>query len=196
MAIAMLNDRPIGAVNYATKDWLNASARDNGVLSDALIVHTTDKYGDWNKPKIVDRASTTSMPDDCAWGVRTVEWFARNAVFVKITGVKTDGKSTGIWVNGYWNNARDGFANWIGWTKVDTSETFLTATLAAGETSLTFTSPLIKSTSLIDPYYFAESGATVEPISFTDCTVNNGSLTMTFDAQDQALTIGIKISEV
>lgn len=73
---------------------------------------------------------------------------------------------------------------------------FLSATLAVGETSLTFTSPLIKSTSLIDPYYFAESGATVEPISFTECTVSNGSLTMTFDAQDQALTIGIKISEV
>lgn len=178
------------------KSWIPSMARSNGILSDALIVDTANKDGSWNKPMIVDRASTASMPDDCAWGVRTVEWFAQNAVIVKIFGVKTDGKSTGLWINGYWNNARDGYANWIGWTKADTSEAFLTATLAAGETSLTFTSPLIKSTSLIDPYYFAESGATVAPISFSDCTVNEGSLTMTFDAQDQALTIGIKISEV
>lgn len=107
-----------------TRAWIPVMARNNGVLSDACLVDINTKDGVWNKPRVVDSATTISMPEDCAWGVRTVEWFAKNAVFVKIVGVKTDGKSTGVWVNGYWNNARDGYANWIGWKSVGSDTGF------------------------------------------------------------------------
>lgn len=65
--------------------------------------------------------------------------------------------------------------------------------LVAGQTSITLTDSRILANSIIDPYYFAQSGVPIEPISFTSITVNNGSVTMEFDERDSNLTIAIRV---
>lgn len=65
------------------------------------------------------------------------------------------------------------------------------ATLSAGQTSVTITDSRIKEDSIIDPYFFA-TGAS-EPISYETIAVSNGSCTMTFEARDTNLLVGIRI---
>lgn len=68
--------------------------------------------------------------------------------------------------------------------------TILTATLEAGETSLTFNNAAIKTTSVIDIY---TSKYGVVP---TDATSNTGTLTFTFDAQESNLTVEVDVYNV
>lgn len=66
-------------------------------------------------------------------------------------------------------------------------------TLVAGQTSITLTDSRILANSIIDAYYLASAGVSVEPVSYTSITVNNGSVTMEFDEMDSNLTVAIRV---
>lgn len=70
----------------------------------------------------------------------------------------------------------------------------ITGTLSAGETSIELTSPDIKSTSIIDPYFYATDDSETEPISYSTIKIENGKVTMTFDALDDDIQVGIRLS--
>lgn len=66
----------------------------------------------------------------------------------------------------------------------------LTATLTAGQTSLTFTNAAIKTTSVIDIYTSAYG------IAPTDATSSTGTLTFTFDAQAEDMVVEVDVYNV
>ena len=67
--------------------------------------------------------------------------------------------------------------------------TYLTQTLAANATSITFTNSAITSTSLID-VYTDKAG-----LDYTSITGTTGSVTLTFEAQSSATTVKLAIRE-
>ena len=66
----------------------------------------------------------------------------------------------------------------------------LTATLEAGQTSLTFTNAAIKTTSVIDIY------TSIYGVAPTDATSSAGTLTFTFEAQASDLTVEVDVYNV
>ena len=68
--------------------------------------------------------------------------------------------------------------------------TVLTATLTAGETSLTFTDASIKGTSTIDIY------TSIYGVSPSTATSDTGTLTFTFDAQSTDMTVEVDVYNV
>lgn len=72
-------------------------------------------------------------------------------------------------------------------------KTLTTGTLVAGQTSITLSNVAISSTSIIDVYYRQNLGVATEPIVYTTMTVNNGSVTLTFESRSADLVVGIRI---
>ena len=74
-------------------------------------------------------------------------------------------------------------------TKVDQSDLtdLLTETIAAGNTSCTISDASIATTSIIDIYF---ENRVLSP---TSVTVANGSVTIGIDAQESAVTVGIRV---
>jgi len=68
------------------------------------------------------------------------------------------------------------------------SDTVLTGVLSAGSTEISFTDSNITSSSIIDVY------ADVYGINANNISVNNNTLTLTFDAQSTDVNIKVKIS--
>ena len=69
----------------------------------------------------------------------------------------------------------------------------ISGTLVAGQTTLELTSDRITSASIIDPYFYVADGTAVEPISYATIKVENGKVTMTFDALSYNLNVGIRV---
>lgn len=65
-------------------------------------------------------------------------------------------------------------------------------TLTAGATTVTFIDARIKTTSIIEPWQYVGSG-TVDIIAPTAITVASGQCTLTFDAQDADVLVGIRV---
>lgn len=66
-------------------------------------------------------------------------------------------------------------------------------TLTAGATTVTFIDARIKVTSIIEPWQYVSSGATVEIISPTHISVSSGQCTLTYDAQPADVLVGIRV---
>lgn len=69
----------------------------------------------------------------------------------------------------------------------------ITGTLPAGSTTLTLSSPRIKTTSIIDVWQDVGSGASVDIVAPTAIEVNAGSVTLTFDALSANAIFGIRV---
>lgn len=69
----------------------------------------------------------------------------------------------------------------------------ISGTLAAGSTAVTFTDASITTDSIIDPYQYVTPGSTVSIIAPTQIVQSNGSCTLIFDAQESAVTVGIRV---
>lgn len=77
--------------------------------------------------------------------------------------------------------------------KLDDMSEIITGTLASGDTTIELTSDRITADSVIDPYFYVEDGAEIEPISYSTIKVENGKVTMTFDALESNLQVGIRV---
>ena len=69
----------------------------------------------------------------------------------------------------------------------------ITGTLPAGSTTLTLSSPRIKTTSIIDVWQDVGSGASVDIVAPIAIEVNAGSVTLTFDALSANAIFGIRV---
>ena len=65
-------------------------------------------------------------------------------------------------------------------------------TLTAGATTVTFIDARIKTTSIIEPWQYVGSG-TVDIIAPTAISVSSGQCTLTFEAQDADVLVGIRV---
>jgi hypothetical protein len=68
--------------------------------------------------------------------------------------------------------------------------TILSETLSAGSTSVTFSNVTVTSGSII------EVGTSVPGLEYVNLTVNGSSYTVTFNAQSEAITVYLVITEV
>ena len=69
-----------------------------------------------------------------------------------------------------------------------------TAVLAAGATTVSFSDARIKTTSIIDPWqYITPDGTAQEIIAPTHISVSSGQCTLTFEAQANAVTVGVRV---
>nr|DAN05791.1 MAG TPA: endosialidase chaperone [Caudoviricetes sp.] len=96
------------------KDFIPAYAKDLDVLTNALLISTTNENFDLNKTQLVVSGTTTNMPDDCQDGVREVGKNSNNNTYVRIFGRDKYGVST-EWLNS-WNGT-----SWLGWARVITN---------------------------------------------------------------------------
>ena len=77
------------------------------------MVDITNQYSDLNKPRLIDGAITTvNIPDQIAWGVREVVFINKNALIVRVTGLKQDAKTMVFYLNSY------NYGNWTGWIRL------------------------------------------------------------------------------
>lgn len=72
-------------------------------------------------------------------------------------------------------------------TDIETKLSMITATLSAGATSVTISNPRITTDSYFD-FYTSKYG-----LSPTSVTVNDGVLILTFEAQTEPVTVGVKV---
>lgn len=82
------------------------------VLTNALLVDTTNPYGANNRTAFVAgwNSGTTNLPSDCACGVREVTWLTGPMVIVRITGYTVNTDVPAVWTNVYVNS------RWLGWS--------------------------------------------------------------------------------
>ena len=69
----------------------------------------------------------------------------------------------------------------------------ITGTLFAGATTVQFIDARIKTTSLIEPWQYIPTGSNVDLIAPTAISVSSGTCTLTFDAPDNDITVGIRV---
>lgn len=69
----------------------------------------------------------------------------------------------------------------------------ITGVLYTGATTVTFIDARIKTTSIIEPYQYVPSGVATEIIAPTNISVSSGQCTLTFDAPDSDITVGIRV---
>ena len=67
------------------------SAYENGLLSDAKEVDTTNAKAVVNRPHIVNNTSKNT-PNDLSWGIREVFYYGTGQFIIQITGIDTDGE--------------------------------------------------------------------------------------------------------
>ena len=67
------------------------SAYENGLLSDAKEVDTTNAKAVVNRPHIVNNTSKNT-PNDLSWGIREVFYYRTGQFIIQITGIDTDGE--------------------------------------------------------------------------------------------------------
>lgn len=66
-------------------------------------------------------------------------------------------------------------------------------TLFAGATTVTFIDARITTTSLIEPWQYIPTGSNVDLIAPTAISVSSGQCTLTFDAPQNDITVGIRV---
>lgn len=85
-----------------------ATTHGNTAIKNALLVNLNSADGSENRIGYVSK-STASIPTDCHAGVREVYYFNKTEVWLKITGIDTNG------VLAYWFNRYNG--SWSGWRR-------------------------------------------------------------------------------
>lgn len=90
-----------------------------------------------------------------------------------------DVRTTNIYINEKTNNV------WRGWKIIRCD--MITGTLSAGSTSITITDSRITTDSVFR-FFTSKFG-----LSPTGATVNNGSIILTFEAQSEPITVGVKV---
>ncbi len=85
-------------------------------------------------------------------------------------------------------------SKWVNSTANVPFEYFMYATLTAGQTSLSFTSPLIGANTLIDMYIKDSNGAALLDVLPTAASVSGTTITFTFEAQPSNINVAIKLS--
>ena len=92
---------------------LNEAIQNGPPLTDCLMVDIVNQYSDLNKPRLIDGLTTTvNIPDQIAWGVREVVFINKNALIVRVTGLKQDAKTMVFYLNSY------NYGDWTGWTQL------------------------------------------------------------------------------
>lgn len=66
-------------------------------------------------------------------------------------------------------------------------------TLSAGETELNFSVAGLTASSVINPYFWAADGETLEPVSFNAIRVTSAGIHMEFDALDHDIVVGVTV---
>lgn len=94
--------------------WITKDAAANGTLADALTISVESADGENNIPKLVAAGATSNIPDNCQFGVRTVEWYSSNNILCRILGVNKSGMPT-IWLN----HRDESKGTWSGWLQPD-----------------------------------------------------------------------------
>lgn len=80
-------------------------------------------------------------------------------------------------------------------TYVNTKLSSLTqGILTAGQTSITLTNSSITTASIIEVFVDVEAGVASEPINYKTITVTAGTVVLTFDAQENDITVGIRVA--
>ena len=80
----------------------------SGVISNAIGVDLSSADAPSNKVYYVANGVTSNMPANCYFGIREVYYYNPNEVWVKITGVNTEGYMS------TWHNRYNG-TTWLGW---------------------------------------------------------------------------------
>lgn len=80
----------------------------SGVIANALYVDSSSADGALNKVYSVANGATSNMPGNCFFGIREVYYFNQQEIWVKITGVNTEGYMS------TWHNRYNGTI-WLGW---------------------------------------------------------------------------------
>lgn len=83
---------------------------------------------------------------------------------------------------------------WVNSTTNVPFEYFMYATLTAGQTSLSFTSPLIGANTFVDMYVKDSNGAALLDILPTAASVSGTTITLTFEAQPSDINVALKLS--
>lgn len=91
-----------------------SGTKGQGLITNALLVHLEDPDNDWNKVGYVNNWQTASLPPDCYLGVREVIHINSSLVFVKITGIDTNGHFA------QWGNCYNSTSSWTGWMRLGT----------------------------------------------------------------------------
>ena len=69
----------------------------------------------------------------------------------------------------------------------------ISGTLTAGATTVTLIDARIKTTSIIEPWQYIAAGQNVDIIAPTKIAVSSGQCTLTFEAQPNTITVGIRV---
>ena len=114
------------------------------------------------------------------------------------TYIITDAVSVPLSASGVaYSNTTSGLASTVVQGAIDEisqkQSDIIQGTLAAGSTAVTFTNSRITTDSIIDPYQYTTPGSTVSIIAPTQIIQSNGSCTLVFDAQESAVTVGIRV---
>ena len=76
---------------------------------------------------------------------------------------------------------------------VESNTVIISGVLNAGSTSITLIDARIKTTSIVEPWQYVASGVTTDIIAPTQINVQSGQCTLTFEAQANAVTVGIRV---
>lgn len=97
---------------YSFMPVFGATSYSQGAIANALLVDTSNAFGDNNRVGYVYSGYTSSIPEDCIQGIREVFLYNSSNVCIKITGKTTDG-GYGEWGNN-WNGSY-----WSGWSRLN-----------------------------------------------------------------------------
>lgn len=86
-----------------------ATTHGNTAIKNALLVNLNSADGNENRIGYVSNGYTASIPTDCHAGVREVYYFNKTEIWLKITGIDTNG------VLAHWFNRYNG--SWSGWRR-------------------------------------------------------------------------------
>ena len=102
---------------YSKFGYALNEAIQNGPLVDALQVDIQNQYSEFNKTHtVIDSVTKINMPDSIAWGVREVVFIDKNALIVRLTGLKTNATDIVVYYNVY------NYGMWSGWKRAGDGE--------------------------------------------------------------------------
>lgn len=121
--------------------------------------------------------SASNQPITASWGYCIVYYHTVNTMF-DVCVFYNEGR--------FFNRVYD-TTSWGQWSEYAKKPVYLTQTLTAGQTSVTFNSADITSTSLIDVY------TSVAGLGYTSMTGSVGTVTVVYEAQSSDITVTLEI---
>ena len=119
-AINEINTSLSGKASVSDINNINAhlpiygGTKGQGLITNALLVDMNNVDSEWNKVGFVNNWQTTALPPDCYLGVREVIHINSSYIFVKITGIDTNGHYA------QWGNSYNS-TTWTGWMRLGPS---------------------------------------------------------------------------